>query len=249
MGRRGSSSGRWPRLRLGVLGELRLLGVLGVMRLLWLLLLLRGLGSLRGSYRRRLGSLGLLLLLLLLLLLRLLAWGRRWNVLGSMLRGVLRRVLRGVLRSMLGSVLGRMGGRMLSVLSGVLRRVLSMGRRVGTRGRALPSGSRRRSRNWVLLLGRRSLRLLAVAHGCLRRRGSMVLSVLGVLLLVRMLWLSRLWRLCGVRSIIHGLVATAHVGLLLGSIRRLSVPSGMVSRCIRLRRRLLLLQLLLVLQR
>jgi len=110
----------------------------------------------------------------------------------------------------------------------------------------------RRSRGLLLLLGWWSLGLLSMS---LHRRRGMVLHLLCMrllllLLVVRVLWLRCLWWLCGVRSIIHGLllVAPSHVGLLLSSsIRCLTVPTGMVSERIRWRLLLLLLHLLLLL--
>jgi hypothetical protein len=65
-----------------------------------------------------------------------------------------------------------------------------------------------------------------------------VLRVLLLLLLMRVLWLLRCLGLCGVCSVVHGLllVAPSQIGLLRSSrIRRLTVPSGMVSECVRRR--------------
>jgi len=109
---------------------------------------------------------------------------------------------------------------------------------MATRRRAFPPSRLcgRGRRGLLLLLGRWSLGLLGMR---LHRRGGMVLlrmlRMLLRLLLVRVLWLRGLRWLCGVRSIIHRLVAPGHVRLLLRRLLLLLLRLGLLL----LRRRLI----------
>lgn len=148
------------------------------------------------------------------------------SMLGRMLRGMLR-MLSGVLRG--GELRSVTRSMLWGVLRGMLRRVLGrMSRRMCAGGWAFPPGCRCGSRRRGLLLGRWSLRLLSMSHRRLHRRGGMVLRMLSMLLLR----LRGLRWLGGVRSIVDRLVAPIYVGLL-GSIGRLTVPTGMVSKRVR----------------